>query len=155
MFTPTMCHMSCVTCHESGVRVSPWQYSAPPVCCMSCVMCHLSHVAKKNIARTAKSCPKNISSVFVVSSCFYFKMSLLLLFEFCHNLSFWVLSQFDFFFILSQFEFSGFVTISVKSFSNFFLVWSELEFLSFVPICPSLRFLPFCCDLTFWVFSHF
>ena len=55
----------------------------------------------KNIARIAKRCPENISSVV----------------KFCHNLSFWVLSQFEVeffhnlsFWVLSQFEFCHIVS---------------------------------------------
>ena len=73
----------------------------------------------ENIARIAKSCPENISLVVEVSP--------LLLLEFCHNLSFWV---------SSQFEFLSFVTIWVFDFCHHlsFLVLSQFKVLSFVTI---------------------
>ena len=83
----------------------------------------------------AKRCPEYISSVVKVSSCSYLK-TLLKFFhklrfvtiwvEFCHNLSFLVLSQFDFlsgqnlsFWVFSQFDCFSFHNF----FLSFFLFW--------------------------------
>ena len=109
----------------------------------------------KNIARIAKHCPENISSVVKVSKCsykntllkffFFLKMRFVIIyvlsifeFEFCHTLRIWVLSQFKFL-VLSQLEFRDnliFVNLS------FVTVWVWLQF-------------QFCHSLSFWVLSQF
>ena len=65
-------------------------------------------------------------------------------FEFCHNLIFWV---------LSQFEFLSFVTIWVFEFRQNLSFWvlSQFEFFSFVTI----YIFKFCHNLSFWVSSQF
>ena len=96
---------------------------------------HLAPPKLKNIAKIAKSCPENISSVskfkflsfvtiwvwskldFSVLSPFEFlSFVTIYVFEFCHQLSFWV---------LSQFEISSFVTIFFlqSKFLIFFTIW--------------------------------
>ena len=68
----------------------------------------------------------------------------ILVFEFCHKLSSWVLSQFEFlsfvtiwfFWVSSQFEFLSFITIWVFEFYHNLSFWvsSQLVFLSFITI---------------------
>ena len=91
----------------------------------------------KNIARIAKRCPENTSSVIKVSKCsycktvqvFFFINRDFLYFHFCHNLGFvktWLLSQFEFChnlsfattWVLSQFKFLSFVAIVVFEFHH-------------------------------------
>ena len=77
----------------------------------------------------------------------------ILFFECCHNLNFWVLSQFKVlsfcynsrFWVLSQFEFFRFMTIWV------FLVLLQFEFLSF----STIWVFKFHHNLSFWVLSQF
>ena len=109
----------------------------------------------------------------------------ILVFKFCHtfefwhffhNLSFWVLEQFEFFSFITvwflefvaisviefccylrfvtilDFEFlvlSQFEFLSGYNFSHWF--WSQLEFQSFI----TLWVLEFCLSLTIWIFSQF
>ena len=81
-------------------------------------------------------------------------------FKFCHNLGFWVLSQFEFEFcqnlslwVLSQFEFLSFVTIWSFKFCQYLSFWllSQFGFLSIVTIWV----LDFCHNLSFRLLSHF
>jgi hypothetical protein len=81
----------------------------------------------------------------------------LLVFEFGHNLNFWVLSQFEFlefchnlsFWVSSQFVFLSFIIIWIFEFCHNLSFWvlSKFEFLSLVTIWV----LKFCHNLSFWV----
>ena len=90
--------------------------------------------------------------------------------EFCHNLSFWVLSQFGFmvFFVktwvfeLSLFRFLSCITIWVFEFHHNLKFWasSQFEFLRFFPIWLFFSFITrwvfkFCHNLSFLVSSQF
>ena len=100
--------------------------------------------------KIAKSCPEHISSVVEVWSCFFYNYYR----HYCHyyyyhNLSFWVLSQFDFlrFVTVWVFEFCHSLIVFVPSW--FFLkVFHSLSFWVLSPI-------EFCHILTFWVWSQF
>ena len=80
-------------------------------------------------------------------------------FEYGHNLSFWVLSQFEFlefcknliFWVLSQFMFLSFITFDFLSFATIrFFELSKLECLNLVTICV----FEFCQNLSFLKFYH-
>ena len=77
-----------------------------------------------------------------------------LVFEFCNNLSFWVLLQFEFLSLVTIWALQqSFVTISVFEFCHYFNFWvsSPFEFLSFVTI----GVFEFDYNLSFWVPSQF
>ena len=69
--------------------------------------------------------------------------------EFCHNLGFWVLSQFEFlsFMRIWVFQFHHNLSLSFYHYSSFFSVSSDFEFLGFIRIWV----LEFHQNLSFWV----
>ena len=102
----------------------------------------------KKHCKMAKWCTEYISSVVEVSSCSHYFLSL---FEFCHNLIFWIGSQFE---VLSL--------VTIWFFFNIVTFWglSHLDFLSFVIfwfIFSLVTFwnCEFCDDWSFWVLWHF
>ena len=106
----------------------------------------------------SNSCPEYISMVVEVSSCSFQKTVLsfariwivrIWVFEFCHNFSFWVWSQFKFLRFVAIWVVLTFVAIWVLSQYELWVL-SQFEFLHFVTI-----WVEFCCYLSFKVLSPF
>ena len=134
--------------HRKNREKLPWEY---PICCWGVKLFLVKYVAIVTVTTPTVT-------MTTVTICVFFSFFKIRFFEFCHTLSFWVLSQWVFefchnlcFLVVSQFGFLSFVTIWVFVFchSSSFWVLTQFVFWGFVTIWVL-------CFVTLWVleFCH-